>query len=100
MSSFSREYREHLATEHDLGRFSEFLREIVYGGNDGIVTTFAVEAIVAIPASDDEVIFRAREHRAGELTRVVLETIPEPHLDAVVGAGMVHADCYAKVRIP
>ena len=44
MSSFSREYREHLATEHDLGRFSEFLREIVYGGNDGIVTTFAVVA--------------------------------------------------------
>ncbi|MFQ5565509.1 MAG: VIT1/CCC1 transporter family protein [Paracoccaceae bacterium] len=44
MSSFSREYREHLATEHDLGRFSEYLREIVYGGNDGIVTTFAVVA--------------------------------------------------------
>jgi len=44
MSSFSREYREHLATEHNLGRFSEYLREIVYGGNDGIVTTFAVVA--------------------------------------------------------
>jgi VIT1/CCC1 family predicted Fe2+/Mn2+ transporter len=44
MSSFSKEYRQHLATEHDLGRFSEFLREIVYGGNDGIVTTFAVVA--------------------------------------------------------
>jgi VIT1/CCC1 family predicted Fe2+/Mn2+ transporter len=44
MPSLSREYREHLATEHGLGRFSEFLREIVYGGNDGIVTTFAVVA--------------------------------------------------------
>jgi VIT1/CCC1 family predicted Fe2+/Mn2+ transporter len=44
MSSFSKEFRQHLATEHGLGRFSEFLREIVYGGNDGIVTTFAVVA--------------------------------------------------------
>jgi VIT1/CCC1 family predicted Fe2+/Mn2+ transporter len=44
MSSYSRQYRQHLATEHGLGQFSEFLREIVYGGNDGIVTTFAVVA--------------------------------------------------------
>ncbi len=44
MSSFSKEFRQHLATEHNLGRLSEFLREIVYGGNDGIVTTFAVVA--------------------------------------------------------
>lgn len=44
MSSFSKDFREHLATKHGLGRFSEFLREIVYGGNDGIVTTFAVVA--------------------------------------------------------
>jgi VIT1/CCC1 family predicted Fe2+/Mn2+ transporter len=44
MSSFSKEFRQHLATEHGLGRSSEFLREIVYGGNDGIVTTFAVVA--------------------------------------------------------
>ncbi len=44
MPSFSKEFREHLKTEHNLGRFSEFLREIVYGGNDGIVTTFAVVA--------------------------------------------------------
>ncbi len=29
MSSFSKEFRQHLATEHNLGRFSEFLREIV-----------------------------------------------------------------------
>ena len=44
MATLSREFRQHLATEHGLGRFSEYLREIVYGGNDGIVTTFAVVA--------------------------------------------------------
>lgn len=44
MSSFSKEFREHLRTEHNLGRFSEFLREIVYGGHDGVITTFAVVA--------------------------------------------------------
>lgn len=42
MPSLSKEFRDHLRTEHQLGRFQEFLREIVYGGNDGIVTTFAV----------------------------------------------------------
>ena len=35
---------EHLAQEHGFGRFSANLREIIYGGNDGIVTTFAVVA--------------------------------------------------------
>jgi len=44
LSSFSKEFREHLKTEHKLGRMSEFLREIVYGGHDGVVTTFAVVA--------------------------------------------------------
>jgi len=44
VSSFSKEFREHLKTEHNLGRFSEFLREIVYGGHDGVITTFAVVA--------------------------------------------------------
>ena len=44
MTLTSKEFRQHLATEHNIGRFSEFLREIVYGGNDGIVTTFAVVA--------------------------------------------------------
>lgn len=34
----------HLAQEHKIGRAQEFLKEIVYGGNDGIVTTFAVVA--------------------------------------------------------
>lgn len=44
MPGLSREFRAHLRDEHQLGRFQEFLREIVYGGNDGIVTTFAVVA--------------------------------------------------------
>ena len=35
---------EHLRREHKKNAFSEYLREIVYGGNDGIVTTFAVVA--------------------------------------------------------
>ena len=34
----------HLLKEHKQTAFSEYLREIVYGGNDGIVTTFAVVA--------------------------------------------------------
>lgn len=36
--------RARLRAEHGLGRFSGSLREIIYGGNDGIVTTFAVVA--------------------------------------------------------
>ncbi len=35
---------EHLRTEHQITPISTYLREIVYGGNDGIVTTFAVVA--------------------------------------------------------
>lgn len=35
---------EHLRREHHRTAFSTYLREIVYGGNDGIVTTFAVVA--------------------------------------------------------
>lgn len=34
----------HLQNEHKQSPLSEYLREIVYGGNDGIVTTFAVVA--------------------------------------------------------
>lgn len=34
----------HLANEHKIGKLQEFLKEIVYGGNDGIVTTFAIVA--------------------------------------------------------
>lgn len=36
--------KKHLAEEHKRSPLSEYLREIVYGGNDGIVTTFAVVA--------------------------------------------------------
>lgn len=35
---------KHLAEEHRLSPVSAYLKEIVYGGNDGIVTTFAVVA--------------------------------------------------------
>ncbi|MFN3260072.1 MAG: VIT1/CCC1 transporter family protein [Pikeienuella sp.] len=34
----------HLTHEHRIGKVQEFLKEIVYGGNDGIVTTFAIVA--------------------------------------------------------
>jgi VIT1/CCC1 family predicted Fe2+/Mn2+ transporter len=36
--------QEHLAQEHKQSPFSAYLKEIVYGGSDGIVTTFAVVA--------------------------------------------------------
>lgn len=36
--------QEHLEKEHKQSPLSEYLREIVYGGIDGIVTTFAVVA--------------------------------------------------------
>ncbi len=36
--------QKHLADEHRITPFSAYLKEIVYGGNDGIVTTFAVVA--------------------------------------------------------
>ncbi len=39
-----KELAEHLRKEHKMSPFSTYLREIVYGGNDGIVTTFAVVA--------------------------------------------------------
>lgn len=42
MSRFNLE--KHLETEHKRTPVAEYLREIVYGGNDGIVTTFAVVA--------------------------------------------------------
>lgn len=45
MRSFSPEYfRTHVQKAHGLSPASGYLRELVYGGSDGIVTTFAVVA--------------------------------------------------------
>lgn len=41
---FAAELARHKRDEHKIGRVQEFLKQIVYGGNDGIVTTFAVVA--------------------------------------------------------
>lgn len=39
--------KEHLAREHKRTPFSQYVREITYGGNDGIITAFAVVAAFA-----------------------------------------------------
>lgn len=51
--SFSDSFAAHRRDEHRIGRFSANLKEIVYGGNDGIVTTFAVVAGFAGAASGE-----------------------------------------------
>lgn len=38
------DWAHHRRKAHGLGRTQEFLKQIVYGGNDGIVTTFAIVA--------------------------------------------------------
>lgn len=40
----TQDLRHHLKDEHGISPLSSYLREIVYGGSDGIVTTFAVVA--------------------------------------------------------
>lgn len=40
----AKKLRVHLAEETKVSPLSEYLKEIIYGGNDGIVTTFAVVA--------------------------------------------------------
>lgn len=44
ISYTSEEFDQHIKREHKLSAFSTYLKEIVYGGVDGIVTTFAVVA--------------------------------------------------------
>lgn len=46
----------HVKQEHNLNPFTTYLREIVYGGNDGIVTTFAVVAGFAGAQSDSNMV--------------------------------------------
>jgi vacuolar iron transporter family protein len=44
MTSSTFDLDQHLATEHKVAPFKTYLKEIVYGGNDGIVTTFTIVA--------------------------------------------------------
>ncbi|WP_163850371.1 VIT1/CCC1 transporter family protein [Pseudooceanicola aestuarii] len=46
------DWNTHRREAHKLGRLQEFLRQIVYGGNDGIVTTFAIVAGFAGAAAE------------------------------------------------
>lgn len=46
------DWQAHRRDAHQLGRTQEFLKQIVYGGNDGIVTTFAIVAGFAGAAAD------------------------------------------------
>ncbi|MBU1119512.1 VIT1/CCC1 transporter family protein [Patescibacteria group bacterium] len=39
-----KDLESHIKEEHKINAFSTYVREIIYGGNDGIVTTFAVVA--------------------------------------------------------
>lgn len=46
------DWQSHRRDAHKLGRIQEFLKQIVYGGNDGIVTTFAIVAGFAGAAAE------------------------------------------------
>lgn len=52
MVSLSDSHERHLREVHGLGPVAGSLREVVYGGNDGIVTTFAVVAGFAGAAAE------------------------------------------------
>ncbi len=56
MKYSERDYQEHLAKEHKKTALGEYLREIVYGGNDGIVTTFAVVAGFTGASAGDHIV--------------------------------------------
>ncbi|WP_317708717.1 VIT1/CCC1 transporter family protein [Tropicimonas sp. TH_r6] len=49
------DWGDHRREEHGLGQIQEFLKQIVYGGNDGIVTTFAIVAGFAGASADGAV---------------------------------------------
>ncbi len=51
-----KDLEKHLQEEHKVSPFSEYLKEIVYGGNDGIVTTFAVVAGFAGAQGDPDIV--------------------------------------------
>ena len=46
------DWDKHRREAHGLGRVQEFLKQITYGGNDGIVTTFAIVAGFAGAAAE------------------------------------------------
>ncbi len=46
------DWQSHRREAHDLGHMQEFLKQIVYGGNDGIITTFAIVAGFAGAAAE------------------------------------------------
>lgn len=46
------DWQAHRREAHALGKTQEFLKQIVYGGNDGIVTTFAIVAGFAGAAAE------------------------------------------------
>lgn len=50
-------FKRHVEEEHRQSKVAEYLREIVYGGSDGIVTTFAVVAGFTGAQSNDVAVF-------------------------------------------